>query len=112
MAMRAVGAKDEDRRLAARLLAPVLAGAQNVALGLAPRIRWAQDLAAAGLSPEEIADELLGQLPEQLPVIAESGEEESPRETALKIVRGLLDRDVPEPGPGGSRVDYPGVTRL
>ena len=111
MAMRAVGAKDEDRRLAARLLAPVLAGARNVALGLAPRIRWAQDL-AAGLSPEEIADELLGQLPEQLPVIAESGEEESPREMALKIVRGLLDRDVPEPGPGGSRVDYPGVTRL
>lgn len=111
-AMLSDDATAEERRLAARLFAPLRAGAQQLTVAFVPWIRWAQGRAAAGLSVEGIADELREHLPEQRPVILESGDQEDPRETALRIVRGLLESglaELPQPGPGNSRVDYPGA---
>ena len=115
MTMCGSGPRDEDRRFAARELAALHAGAREASMAFAPRVRWAQELAAAGLSVEEIADRLLEPLPEQLPVVLESGEEQDPRDTATAYVRALLELDLaqlPEPGPGKSRIDYPGVKRV
>ncbi len=112
MAMRSDGSNEEGRRFAARELAALQAGAREATLAFAPRVRWAHDLAAAGLCVEQIADRLLESLPEQLPVVLESGEEQDPRDTAIEYIRGLLSLDLtqlPEPGLGESRIDYSGV---
>ena len=114
-AMLSRGPTDKDRRFAARELAAVQAAAREASLSFAPRVAGHRTLRRPASLREQIADELLESLPDQLPGLSESGEELDPRETAIEYVRWLVGLDLaqlPERGPGETRIDYPGVRRV